>query len=195
MSKANRIEATKKIELVPLIDVIFLLLIFFLVTLNIIPILTRKEMRESQFPVEVITAEDAARVDMLIQLHQFPDDRFNRVFYFTIDGDLPWLGRPEMTGVLERIPEFARSISTLGALRTRFPGHFFERPEQIPYPKNGEVIISASEWVPYERLFEVIQGCDRRGVSKKHCVVGSFEELQDKIRPTPPEQIVEKYEH
>ena len=79
---ARKTTESRKIEMVPLIDVIFLLLIFFLVTLNIIPVISRKETLEAQYAMPVVTAKDAARVDMLIQLHQIR--KSSRVHYFVI---------------------------------------------------------------------------------------------------------------
>ncbi|MCG8607689.1 biopolymer transporter ExbD [bacterium] len=181
--------SSKKIELVPLIDVIFLLLIFFLVTLNIIPILTNKDVLESQYAIPVVTDDDAARVDMLVQLHQFPGDA--RVHYFTIDSQLP--GIPFDDSKLQTLARLSQNRSRLASLRSYFPRHYFREAEDINYEGKKQIIISASPWVPYEHLFKVIQECVNHGI-KYYCNIGSFEDFPRRIQFSEPREIVSRYE-
>jgi biopolymer transport protein ExbD len=185
-----RDNSSKKIELVPLIDVIFLLLIFFLVTLNIIPILTNKDVLESQYAIPVVTADDAARVDMLIQIHQFPGE--SRVHYFTLDSQLE--GIPFDENQLAKIASLGSHSGSLQSLKDDyFQGHYFKEHDDINYEGKKQVIISASPWVPYEHLFKVIQECVNRGI-KYYCNIGSFEEFPTKIRFSEPKDFVSRYE-
>lgn len=188
MKNINR-ATVKKIELVPLIDVIFLLLIFFLVTLNIIPVLSKREMLESQFPVKVVTANDAAKVDMLIQMHQFPGDQ--KVHYFTIDAELE--GIPIVKGTWEKIIELSKNKNNLPALKNRFKKHHFENPKKINFKGKQEVIISAHPWIPYEHLQAVIQECIKNGIHF-YCNIGTFDDLPDKVIYPKPRGFVHRYD-
>lgn len=175
----------RKIELVPLIDVIFLLLIFFLVTLNIIPVISQDHMPESQFNMPVVTADDAARVDMLIQLHQFPNDPSEQVYYYTIDHTLDQFSR----GMWNVIVKFSQDIADRDHLNQRFPGHHFRDLSNIDLNGVDKVIISADQWVPYEKLFEVIQLCVVNNV-RYYATVSSFEKLRSRVYYTEPQNII-----
>jgi biopolymer transport protein ExbD len=172
----------KKVEMTPLIDMIFLLLIFFLVTLTI-PKLSKTEVREWQFDLEVVTAEDDADVDMFIQLHQFPND--NTVYHFIIDEQMKSkLGRTEDWN------EIISPVITLSVLKKKFE-KVYSNPNNIPLKENGKVIISASEWIPYEKVFDVIQACADKKVTY-YCVVSSFKELKDRIKFPVSREIKER---
>lgn len=181
----------KKIELVPLIDVIFLLLIFFLVTLNIIPVISKKEMQESEFAMPVVTAEDASRIDMFIQIHQFEQGETDQVHYFTIDGELSII--PISPTVWDDIIKLSQHSNGLTQLQRYFRQHYFESARDINYSGKKQVIISAGPWISYEDLFEVIQECVNRGITY-HCIVGSFADLPQRIDYSPPTEIVKRYE-
>jgi|GEM_PF-7022551 len=185
MIRSKKSNTKRKIELVPLIDVIFLLLIFFLVTLNIIPVISQEELPESQFNMPVVTAEDAARVDMLIQLHQFPNDPSQEVYYYTIDNTLDQFSR----GVWNIVVRFSQDIDDRNHLNRRFPQHHFDELSAIDFRGVDKVIISANEWVPYEELFEVIQICVNNNI-RYYATISSFDELRNKIAYTEPRNII-----
>ena len=174
----------RKIEMVPLIDVIFLLLIFFLVTLNIIPIISRRETIESQYAMPVATADESARVDLLIQLHQIEGSP--EVHYFVIDEAFQNTPIQRVLNYQNNLQELRKIFNRGGKRRA------VDDPNDIDFSRAKRVIISSNPWVPYERVFELIQLCVNKGV-KYYCVVSSFDELGARITYSEPTKIVENY--
>ncbi len=175
-------DGSRRIELVPLIDVIFLLLIFFLVTLNIIPIISRRETLESTYAMEVVTPDQPARIDRFIQLHQFPGDP--QVYYFLIDEAFQNVPIPLVLANLNDRPR----------MQQIFRGRWFTNPKAIPLHRGDRVLIGSTPWAPYEALFELIEACKVSQVGKYDCVMSSFEQLGERFRFVDENRFVEIYE-
>jgi hypothetical protein len=166
----------KKHELTPLIDVIFLLLIFFLVTMSIIPGMVEPHKPEYIVPSEV-PGFGGVTADMLIQLCRSSGEK---IWYVVMDSNLP-------SHVFRNCGQMDLRCNP-NQLRVVFPHHVFQYVEEIRFFSASTAIIRADEWTPYEEVIKVVRRCQDNGVSF-FLAKGSVETMCDDISidPTPSE--------
>lgn len=161
----------RKVELTPLIDVIFLLLIFFLVTLNIIPILGGQGKQEVAYPLRALNSEDVSRATLLVEM------------YRTTAGPLVYLAVPAtcVAGRGGGIPQLKRVMSVLqsdGSLTPadvsalssgRFGKVVFHSPSGLVRAVNTnlmtDAVIFCDPRLPFENVSEVISVLQSTGLA------------------------------
>lgn len=89
MNLKNSLSDNPKIELTPLIDVIFLLLIFFLVTLNSFSVSKGKGKEERSYSLPVLSQSDPTHGHMILYLFRVPADHYSiHSFYILNQGNM-----------------------------------------------------------------------------------------------------------
>jgi len=172
MRRRRRKNSQRKLELVSLIDVIFLLLIFFMVTLNIIPAMTRPEPLEGSFSVDVPRAS-TDKVDKIVQLEV--DTSGTLLRYLVFDKGLgdnerevrDWLVALQRDASLtSRAPEVLEQRRVL----TRIADLEFEDALQT-------VVIRSPQYATYGQILAVVNRCRTREGVKVHLARGSILDL------------------
>ncbi len=162
----------RKVELTPLIDVIFLLLIFFLVTLNIIPILGGQGKQEVAYPLRALNSEDVSRATLLVEV------------YPTTAGPLIYLAIPASCvagGGGGGIPHLKQILSvfqtdgrfTTGEISALSSGSFgkvvFHSPSGLVRAVNTtlmtDAVVFCDPRLPFEKVSEVISVLQGNGLA------------------------------
>lgn len=188
---ANRSEeAPAGAGFIPLIDVIFLLLIFFLVTMTIIPLLGGREETEAQLSLPV-SGPGCAEVDMLIQLHKFSDGP-EKVYYYTISKRTDVSRFEQDKG---NIPNYSSSFNTKRSLDRIFGfDHVYGNVGSLNLEGEDRVVIIADKWITYENILKVVEKCFEDKV-QFFCAMAPIDSLSShsKVDFTPSERIAEIY--
>jgi len=134
-------EAPRKMELVSLIDVVFLLLIFFIVTTSV---LTKRLGEEKIEASETVVVPDANApctvIDLWIRINQ--NNEFEIVDSFT-------------PGICD---QHAQSIEPITVRMDRLRSH-------IRCTQSGKVVISAEDGVLMQRVVQIASMCKEKGNS------------------------------
>ncbi len=171
MARKRRRSGQRKLELISLIDVIFLLLIFFMVTLNIIPAMTRDEPIEASFDVPVPRSTED-KVDVIVQLQRVPE-LGNRTRYLVFDKTL---GQQEddLLGSLRTLSDNGNFAGLAAVLRNH---RILDTPAELKLSKQQTVIIRCPDLASYGDVLAVVDRCQQfRGV-KVHLASGSVADL------------------
>lgn len=90
--KVGRSESPRKIELTSLIDVIFLLLIFFLVTMRVIPSTRGAGLREGMYSIRALRSTERSRAPALVVLKRLQSPNGNWATYYVLVTSRPGPG-------------------------------------------------------------------------------------------------------
>ena len=168
MIRKRKSSGGRKIELVALVDVIFLLLIFFLVTLNIAQSFSKPGKREGWYGIANMDAEHAPKGELVVLIDQYPRSNPRYVYYIWIKGE----ANPE--GLLE-IGDFCDAMLAIGGMgnpvpdirkimnRLQLSGGVELRADRLTKRLAGveKVMIVCPERLQYGFVHEVIRACNR----------------------------------
>lgn len=181
MSRSRRKQVHRKIELVSLIDVIFLLLIFFMVTMNVIPALTRDQPTEARVDIRIPEGE-LDIVDRIIQVQQIPEDGSVRYLIFdknTLPIDMT---QDEWQERLQNLTEDALAamdspLDALAGLGVTVHGNV----NNLQLAPSDEIIISCPDLLPYVEMMKVIRRCRQLEVQNVRLAKYTLSQLARKI--------------
>lgn len=114
MRRKRKTTGGRKIELVALVDVIFLLLIFFLVTLNIAQSFEKPGKREGWYGIANMDAEHPAKGELVVLIDQYPRSNPRYVYYIWFKGN------PNPEGRLA-IRDFCGAMLDIGGMGNPVP--------------------------------------------------------------------------
>jgi len=185
-------ESKRKIELVALIDVIFLLLIFFLVTLNISAALGGSEDLEGTYGIEMMDSEHEASGKSIVAVLPFGDPR--RIVYLMFNGSASERSgaRDEFDDLSvelkEAVNDDTSDMNTIDWIMdgSAVESRYFENPEEIRRSlrdnNTDRVVILSPGEVTYGRVHRLLRVCRSEGVSSHQVITcGSIEDMLDRL--------------
>ena len=200
MAFKRRKEEEHKPELIPLIDIIFLLLVFFLVTTGLIGAF---EIIEGSLSIKIQKIEDSSgeeitEANILIQfiydngdikyylIHKAlnPDDRFATGSYSDWINDNKWPASPDRINDLHGSNEIINELNQLEQplklaqveMRLRQLRNIMGRKK-----KEAKILIRGEEEMPYYPILELIDFCKRENIGVVSLAVGGLDNLYEKI--------------
>lgn len=168
MNRKRRTAGGRKIELVALVDVIFLLLIFFLVTLNIAQSFEKPGKREGWYSITNMDAEHPAKGELVVLIDQHPRVNPRFVYYVWFKGEPNPAGRLAlrdfcsamlgMGGTGNPVPTMRRIIE-----RMQLCGGVELHADNLTDRLRGveKAIIVCPERLQYGLVHDVIKACKR----------------------------------
>ncbi|MBD3179925.1 MAG: hypothetical protein GF417_10160 [Candidatus Latescibacteria bacterium] len=189
-------ESRRRIELVPLIDVIFLLLIFFLVTLNISAALGGSEDLEGTYGIEMMDSRHKAGGKALIAVLPVGSGGLSRTCYLQMSGAAnshsPDLDFEGLSGEIERILKGGGSIqSKIDDIRMRLDyflveSGLYQNPEHLAEslrrnnPDRAVILCGGGE--RFSSVHRVIRVCRKEGVSRHEVItMDSIDQLLHRL--------------
>jgi len=197
MSKSDRTDGSeRRIELVALIDVIFLLLIFFLVTLNISAALGGSDDLEGTYGIEMMDNEHKAGGKTVIVVIPLRNGEITRDCFLQFNGisnyEDPDLNFAELADWIRAIMRGDGSIpAKIDDIRMRLEysiveSALYENSEYIAASlkrnRPDKAVILCGGGTRFGAVHGVIRVCRKEGVSKHEVVtLNSFDQVLDQL--------------
>jgi len=160
----------RKAELTPLIDVIFLLLIFFLVTMRIIPNTSGQGLHEGIYPIKALTKNDQSSGYAVVVLKWLRGPDGNSRTYYLAVVSRPAEGRLSRSQLWTGIQK-AKLASEIATLRKNSPFEFYWGPTAADVSRGFQdvsamIVIAGPDnghTFTFGEVNEIVRYCKRPG--------------------------------
>lgn len=186
----RRVESPRKVELVSIIDVVFLLLIFFIVTTTFMRGLGGGRTDEvlDRAMVPDTRSNELVEVDAGIVLYPFSNDGTEDIDYYIFSPCANW---EVLNQIINNMGPLNWMRNNRGTLQMVGPGTYniYSRPSQLMPCLRGKsrVAIRAAETIPWGEVMKVYDLCKRANPQMKIIfMIAPREQLFGHIRSGPP---------